>query len=61
MKKSNELKSYSAPRCSSVQVEIQHLMQTSYPGQHNPGQHGTGPSGAKQGWFDDDEDNEESN
>lgn len=55
MKKSNQLKPYCTPACSSVHVEISHLMQTSFPGQHNPGQHETGPSGAKQGWFEEDE------
>ena len=45
MRKKQEKKNYSAPRCMIVQVsETTYLMDTSYPGQHNPAQSG-GTSG----------------
>ncbi len=45
--KKNQLKTYCAPVCSSVHVETSHLMQTSFPGQHNPAQPGGTISSAK--------------
>lgn len=46
--KMKERKVYCTPVCQMVQVyEADYLMETSFPGQHNPGQHGTGPSCAK--------------
>ena len=48
MRKKQEKKDYSAPRCMIIQVsETTYLMDTSYPGQHNPGHHASGPSSAK--------------
>ena len=41
MRKRQEKKVYSAPRCMIIQVsETTYLMDTSYPGQHNPAQSG---------------------
>ena len=57
--KRNPLKTYCAPKCTLVHVEPFTLMETSFPGQHNPGQHGTGPSSAKQGLIWQDEEEEE--
>ena len=48
MRKKQEKKDYSAPECVIIQVsETTYLMDTSYPGQHNPGHHASGPSSAK--------------
>ncbi|WP_278484786.1 hypothetical protein [Segatella salivae] len=43
-----------------IHVETPSLMETSFPGQHNPGHHATGPSAAKRnlaGEWSDEEDN----
>ncbi len=43
-----EREGYCTPICQIVQVSgASHLMETSFPSQHNPGEHGTGPSCAK--------------
>ena len=48
MSKKQVKKSYSAPECMIIQVnESTQLMDTSFPGQHNPAHHATGPSSAK--------------
>ena len=48
MRKKQEKKDYSAPRCMIIQVsETTYLMDSSFPGQHNPGHHASGPSSAK--------------
>ena len=48
MRKKQVKKSYSAPACMIIQVnEATYLMDTSFPGQHNPAHHATGPSSAK--------------
>ena len=48
MRKKQAKKSYSAPECMIIQVnEATYLMDTSFPGQHNPAHHATGPSSAK--------------
>ena len=47
--KKNQLKTYCTPTCSLVHVETSHLMQTSFPGQHNPAQPGGTISSAKRG------------
>ena len=57
--KEKELKTYCVPECRMVHVETSSLLDTSFPGQHNPGQHGTGPSCAKQGWIWQDEEEDE--
>ena len=58
--KKNQLKTYCTPTCSLVHVETSHLMQTSFPGQHNPAQHGGTISSAKRGmtmeWSDEEDD-----
>ena len=52
MRKKQEKKDYSAPRCMIIQVsETTYLMDTSYPGQHNPAQSG-GTSGDAKKAFD---------
>ena len=49
MRKKQEKKDYSAPRCMIIQVsETTYLMDTSYPGQHNPAQSGGSFGDAKQ-------------
>ena len=49
MRKKQEKKNYSAPRCTIIQVsETTYLMDTSYPGQHNPAQSGGSFGDAKQ-------------
>ena len=41
MEKKKQKKNYSAPKCEIVQVsETTHLMDSSFPGQHNPAQPG---------------------
>ena len=49
MRKKQEKKDYSAPSCMIIQVsETTYLMDTSYPGQHNPAQSGGSSGDAKQ-------------
>ena len=62
MRKKQDKKDYSAPRCMIIQVsETTNLMETSFPSQHKPGHHGTCPSGAKAAtiWQEEEEDNGE--
>ena len=50
---------YAKPAIEAIRLEAHNeLMETSFPSQHNPGQHGTGPSSAKQGWFDEEDEDE---
>ena len=45
MRKKQEKKVYSAPRCMIIQVsETTYLMDTSFPSQHKKAAHGTGPT-----------------
>ena len=45
MRKKQEKKDYSAPRCMIIQVsETSYLMETSFPSQHKKANHGTGPT-----------------
>ena len=45
MRKKQEKKNYSAPRCTIIQVsETTYLMETSFPSQHKKANHATGPS-----------------
>ena len=45
MRKRQEKKDYSAPRCMIIQVsETTYLMDTSFPSQHKKANHGTGPT-----------------
>ena len=58
MRKRQEKKDYSAPSCMIIQVsETTYLMDTSYPGQHNPAQPGGTFGDAKQapGWLSEEE------
>ena len=49
MRTKQEKKDYSAPSCMIVQVnETSYLLDTSYPGQHNPAQSGGTSGDAKQ-------------
>ena len=62
MEKKKQKKNYSAPECEIVQVsETTCLMDTSYPGQHNPAQPGPTQGDAKKAfdWMDEDEDEDE--
>ena len=59
MEKKKQKKNYSAPKCEIVQVgETTHLMDSSFPGQHNPAQPGGTSGDAKKAfdWMDEDED-----
>ena len=63
MRKKQEKKDYSAPRCMIIQVsETTYLMDTSYPGQHNPAQPGGSFGDAKQApvWMDNEEEEKSS-
>ena len=45
MRKKQEKKDYSVPRCMIIQVsETTYLMDTSFPSQHKKATHGTGPT-----------------
>ena len=45
MRKKQEKKVYSAPRCMIIQVsETTYLMDTSFPGQHKKATHASGPT-----------------
>ena len=55
-RKQLESRAYAKPAVEAIRLEAHsELMETSFPSQHNPGQHGTGPSSAKQGWFEEEE------
>ena len=59
MEKKKQKKNYSSPKCEIVYVnETTYLMDTSYPGQHNPAQPGGTSGDAKKAfdWMDEDED-----
>ena len=60
--KENRLKTYCVPECRLVHVETSSLMDTSFPGQHNPAQPGGTISSAKQGmvWDFEESESEES-
>ena len=61
MRKKQVKKSYSAPECTIIQVnEATYLMDTSYPGQHNPAQSGGTSGDAKKApnWMSEDEEEE---
>ena len=62
MEKMKQNENYSAPECEIVHVnETTNLMDSSYPGQHNPAQSGGTSGDAKKAfdWMDEDEDEEE--
>ena len=61
MRKEQTKRDYSAPECMIIQVsETTYLMDTSYPGQHNPAQPGGSMGDAKQapGWLSEEEEDE---
>ncbi len=45
--KKKQLKTYCPPKSTLIHVETPSLMDSSFPGQHNPAQHASGPSDAK--------------
>ena len=58
MRKKQEKKNYSAPRCMIIQVsETTYLMDTSFPSQHRKANKATGPASAKSApaWQEDNE------
>ena len=58
MEKKKQKKNYSSPECEIVHVnETTYLMDTCYPGQHNPAQSGGTSGDAKKAfdWMDEDE------
>ena len=58
MRKKQEKKVYSAPRCMIIQVsETTYLMDTSFPSQHRKANKATGPASAKAApaWQEDNE------
>ena len=62
MEKKKQKKNYSSPECEIVLVsETTCLMDTSYPGQHNPAQPGGTSGDAKKAfeWMDEGEDEDE--
>ena len=61
MRKKQEKKVYSAPRCMIIQVsETTYLMDTSFPTtQHKKANHASGPAGAKASQWDEEEDFED--
>lgn len=58
--KKKQLKTYCPPKSTLIHVETPSLMETSFPGQHNPAQPGGTISSAKQGmptdWSDEEDD-----
>ncbi len=53
MRKKQEKKDYSAPRCMIIQVsETTYLMDTSFPSQHRKANKATGPATAKASQWD---------
>lgn len=58
MKEKKQVNSYCAPECQMVPVGTSYLMQTSFPNSGGHGHAGDDGNGlnAKQGWFDDEED-----
>ena len=59
MRKKQDKKDYSAPRCMIIQVsESTYLMDASMPGQHRKANHASGPAAAKASqWNEDDFEN----
>ena len=60
--KKKQLKTYCPPKSTLIHVETSSLMDTSFPGQHNPAQPGGTISSAKQGmvWDFEESESEES-
>ena len=54
MKNYLESRAYMKPTVIVCGMQIESLLQT-FSSHHNPGHHGTGPSSAKQGWFEEEE------
>ena len=56
MRKKQEKKDYSAPRCMIIQVnETTYLMDTSFPSQHRKANKASGPAAAKASQWDEEE------
>ena len=56
MDKKKQKKNYSAPACEIVHVnETTNLMDASMPSQHKKANHATGPAGAKESQWDEEE------
>ena len=56
MEKKKQKKNYSAPKCEIVHVnETTNLMDASMPGQHKKANPATGPAGAKESQWDEEE------
>ena len=56
MEKKKQKKINSAPKCEIVHVnETTNLMDASMPGQHKKANHATGPAGAKESQWDEEE------
>ena len=56
-KQLEESRAYAKPAIVVCGMQTESLLQ-SLSGQHHPGHHGSGPSSAKQGWFDDEEEDD---
>ena len=56
MEKKKQNENYSVPKCKIVYVnETTNLMDASMPGQHKKANHATGPAGAKESQWDEEE------
>ena len=56
MEKKKQNENYSVPKCEIVHVnETTNLMDASMPGQHKKANHATGPAGAKESQWDEEE------
>ena len=56
MEKKKQNEDYSVPKCEIVHVnETTNLMDASMPGQHKKANHATGPAGAKESQWDEEE------
>ena len=56
MEKKKQKKNYSAPECEIVNVsETTNLMDASMPGQHKKANHASGPAGAKESQWDEED------
>ena len=53
-RKQLESRAYMKPAFSVCALQTESLLQA-FSSQHNPGHHGTGPSSAKQGWFEEED------
>ena len=62
MKRKESYMGYLKPEVEAIRLDMQsQLMDTSFPSQHHPAQPGGTISSAKQGWFEDEFEDEEEN